>query len=173
MCTYLVMPYVLFYPILSYHIISLHIYHTEHCIYFTQEVLNIWYGHSRQYKFLLWCGQLSLQTDRVKYDISYTKRQWQFSNTSLVWTHKTHPQSHTHAQRYDVAWTSRHLKSPTTFLFDQNNIDANNEENMEVTHFWSFVKGTHRWPVHCPHKSPEIQKVFSCVMTFTRWKHYR
>ena len=35
----------------------------------------------------------------------------------------------------------------------------------KVPHYWPFVRGMHRWPMHSPHKGPVMRKAFPDVIT--------
>ena len=61
-----------------------------------------------------------------------------------------------------ITWTSWPLKSLATWLFAQKFDQANIKENIAVLHYWSFVRGIHRWPVDSPQKGPVMRKTFSC-----------
>ena len=44
-----------------------------------------------------------------------------------------------------VTWASWHLKSSSTWFFFQKLVQAISKENMEVLHYWLFVRGIHQW----------------------------
>ena len=48
--------------------------------------------------------------------------------------------------------TSCHLKSLITPLFVQQYSPINTKENTKAPHYWSFMKGIHRWSMDSPHK---------------------
>ena len=45
-----------------------------------------------------------------------------------------------------VTWASWRLKSPVYELFVQQLPNADNKETIIGLHYWSFVRGIHRWP---------------------------
>ena len=45
-------------------------------------------------------------------------------------------------------------------------VQANNEENINVPHYWLFVSGSHRWPMDFPHNGPVMRKTFSWYDVF-------
>ena len=36
------------------------------------------------------------------------------------------------------------------------------KENIQIPHYWPFVRGIHQWPVDSPHKGPAMWKTFPC-----------
>ena len=46
----------------------------------------------------------------------------------------------------NVTWVPWHLKSQANTHFVQQIVRANTKENIKVPHYWSFVRGIHRWP---------------------------
>ena len=39
---------------------------------------------------------------------------------------------------------------------------VDNKQNIEASHYWSFVRGIYRWSLDSPHKGPVMQKAFAC-----------
>ena len=62
----------------------------------------------------------------------------------------------------DVTWAPCLLKLPTTRLILQQFVQADNKGNINVLHYWPFVRVMHLWPVDSPHKLPTMRKAFAC-----------
>ena len=45
------------------------------------------------------------------------------------------------------------------------------KENIKALYYWSFVWGTHRWPVDFPHRGPVMRKLCPCHDTFHNVSH--
>ena len=58
-----------------------------------------------------------------------------------------------------VSWR---LNSPEIRLLIQQLIWTNKIENINSSHCWAFLKGTHQWPVDIIHKGPSMRKVLPC-----------
>ena len=61
-----------------------------------------------------------------------------------------------------LSHVTRSLKSPVSRLYVQQVVEANKKRNIQVLHYWPFVREIHRWPVDDPHKRPEMRKAFPC-----------
>ena len=93
-----------------------------------------------------------------------TPRLYQPHLGSKIWTH-THIFTHTlksmsTCHNSDVAWVSRHIKSPATLLFIEQLVHAYNKENITAWHCWPLQKGIHQWLGDSPHKGPIMQETY-------------
>ena len=75
--------------------------------------------------------------------------------------------TYTWVDHSDIAWVSQPLKSMAFWLFVQQLVQYNNQQNIKILHYWPFVRGTHGLsPMDSPHKGPVISciiwRVFSC-----------
>ena len=59
---------------------------------------------------------------------------------------------------YKVTWWSWYLKSPASWLFVEQLVQANIKNNIKTLHYCPFVRVIHWLPVDFPHKAPEMQK---------------
>ena len=67
---------------------------------------------------------------------------------------------------YCVAWASLRLKSPATWLFIQQGVQANKKGNFKDPYFRPFVKWIHLCPVDSPHKGS-----VNSVVVSVSWRH--
>ena len=77
-----------------------------------------------------------------------------------------------HPHYNDGTWALKRLKSPATQLSFKQLVHAMNKVNIKASHYWSFARGIHRWPVDSPHKGPAIGKAFlfyDVIMMVSRW----
>ena len=92
---------------------------------------------------------------------------WQADNIYLMWwficlNYTKQSTSCVHFFAYNgVTWTSYSLKSPVIrHLF--NSWYAPSSKNHHDLHYWSFVRGIHRWSVNSSHKGPVTRKKLPC-----------
>ena len=70
---------------------------------------------------------------------------------------------HWNDTHWHTPWELWRLRSPKTWLFVQQFIQANNELYIKAPHHWPFLMGILLWPVDFPHKVPVMRWTFHAI----------
>ena len=98
---------------------------------------------------------------------------WQWNSPKLI-SHEIQ-QPWTSIITVQLQSASWHLKSPATEPFVQQFVQANCKENIEVPHFWPFVRRTHQWHAirdwWIPSNAESISMTWHYIWSW-HWKGY-